>query len=599
VIVLGAGMTPAEMTGELGPVPSGQPPIGGEPPLIKLLRDAPVARIVVVLDPAEVEFARLVRRSCPDVTIVSKTANGSVGDAFLAGYEALADADPLPTGSPTHQHGYVVYADTVANFPHGGDVILTADQSERRWTTVELDGVDLRIIEKNTIAPLPDAMVGMFHLADLNFFAECVRSASDRHKSAESKSSVPGVDEPDDCRRLVTARASDSSRAMNSSSDPLYVEPTTTLTRGNSGLDIFHDGLISYHKARPLRLEKAEFWLDVGHLDTYHDARRTALVTRWFNTVHVDAASPDILVKTGVDPVKLAEEAAWYTQLPPECRIYTPRLLEMREDGYSLEYIPGILVAEQYVFGRHDDAYWSRYLATLDRTVDVLHSGTCSWDAELAKVARERMWVTKTGDRLANVAACWPELSGAIRINGVDVPGLSQVQAELAGVVAASRLCVDRPITRIHGDLHGGNMLYEHRTNTLKMIDPRGSFGVAGGYGDPVYDLAKLAHGFIGRYDSIVFDCYEVAGGFGSYSLTFIEVGTGHAVLAQQFRSWLSERAGSDPYQVTMRDVDLGNALMFLSLAALHGDDSNRQLAFLLRGLQLWGEAVTTPPPAK
>jgi thiamine kinase-like enzyme len=257
------------------------------------------------------------------------------------------------------------------------------------------------------------------------------------------------------------------------------------------------------------------------------------------------------------------------------------------------------LVAEQYVFGRHDDAYWSRYLATLDRTVDVLHSGTCSWDAELAKVARERMWVTKTGDRLANVAACWPELSGAIRINGVDVPGLSQVQAELAGVVAASRLCVDRPITRIHGDLHGGNMLYEHRTNTLKMIDPRGSFGVAGGYGDPVYDLAKLAHGFIGRYDSIVFDCYEVAGGFGSYSLTFIEVGTGHAVLAQQFRSWLSERAGSDPYQVTMRDVDLGNALMFLSLAALHGDDSNRQLAFLLRGLQLWGEAVTTPPPAK
>jgi Ser/Thr protein kinase RdoA (MazF antagonist) len=44
----------------------------------------------------------------------------------------------------------------------------------------------------------------------------------------------------------------------------------------------------------------------------------------------------------------------------------------------------------------------------------------------------------------------------------------------------------------IHGDLFFGNMLYDVNSETLKILDPRGNFGIDGIYGDIRYDIAKI-----------------------------------------------------------------------------------------------------------
>ena len=63
----------------------------------------------------------------------------------------------------------------------------------------------------------------------------------------------------------------------------------------------------------------------------------------------------------------------------------------------------------------------------------------------------------------------------------------------------------------VHGDLCLSNILYDLRSRICKLLDPRGSFGAAGIYGDPRYDVAKLYHSIYGLYDFITNDLFHVS----------------------------------------------------------------------------------------
>jgi dTDP-glucose pyrophosphorylase/thiamine kinase-like enzyme len=536
VIVLGSGRVPAELSGELGNLPSGQPPVGGVPAIMSLLSGAPKAFITVVLDPADLQLGRLVSTHFPLVNVLYQSPQGGVGAAFLAAYDAV-----VKTFGGVSEHpvaGYITYADTITNFPAESDVISVYPTSERRWSTVgRVDG-RLHVVEKNTTSPASLALVGMFHFSDLGAFAECVRE-SDR-----------------------------------------FVE-----------LDIFHQGLIKYDSMiTSLALEHVHRWLDVGHLDTYHDARRRVLVTRFFNHVRVREDSPEIIVKTGLNFEKIKQEADWFRALPVESRWLAPRLICSDYRSYELEYIPGLLVAESYLFGYHDDAYWSRLLKTLYRTLQTLHSDSTTWESGIALAARKNIWVSKTRERLQTSLTDHPHLRDELVVNGVAISGIESVLDEMLFVVEKSRLLNSRAVTRIHGDFHPGNMLYDHRTGVLKLVDPRGSFSVPGPFGDPIYDLAKLAHGFLGNYDAILFGCYQLNRLDGN-KFDFIIPGTGPEMFQSMFRDWLIAIAKNSPYDVEIEDLDLAVALLFLSLASLHRDTSERQEVFLLHGLWLWSQA--------
>lgn len=54
-----------------------------------------------------------------------------------------------------------------------------------------------------------------------------------------------------------------------------------------------------------------------------------------------------------------------------------------------------------------------------------------------------------------------------------------------------------------HGDPCFSNILYSKTNQYLKLIDPRGAAGPDDLYTDPYYDVAKLSHSVLGRYDFI------------------------------------------------------------------------------------------------
>jgi hypothetical protein len=166
--------------------------------------------------------------------------------------------------------------------------------------------------------------------------------------------------------------------------------------------------------------------------------------------------------------------------------------------------------------------------------------------------------------------------------------GLGRCLAVLPEVMERSGVSDPPEFTIIHGDLCLSNVLYDRRSGFVRLVDPRGSFGASGIFGDPRYDLAKLSHSFHGDYD------FYVNGLFG---LEVSEDGVEcrpfrsplHETVRQMFDHWLLRRE-----RAHYRAIRLIESLLFLSMAPLHADRPRSQLAFLARGLELFDRAVRT-----
>ena len=65
----------------------------------------------------------------------------------------------------------------------------------------------------------------------------------------------------------------------------------------------------------------------------------------------------------------------------------------------------------------------------------------------------------------------------------------------------------------IHGDLHFGNIIFDALTNKVKLIDPRGTWGLNNNTteGNAIYDFAKFYQSIIGQYCHISADEYAVS----------------------------------------------------------------------------------------
>lgn len=59
-------------------------------------------------------------------------------------------------------------------------------------------------------------------------------------------------------------------------------------------------------------------------------------------------------------------------------------------------------------------------------------------------------------------------------------------------------------LTLIHGDLHLDNILINFKTDQFILLDSRGDH-----VGDPVYDVAKILHTIVGKYDILNYDLHQ------------------------------------------------------------------------------------------
>lgn len=343
--------------------------------------------------------------------------------------------------------------------------------------------------------------------------------------------------------------------------------------------------------ATPVRTARAGMWLDCGNPDTQASSQRVLLAQRAFNELSVDPVFGTI-TKRSRNVEKFIDEINYLRLLPPELAVLFPRVLESSTDWddphVTLEFYGYPTLAELFVLENVDAGIWSRIFAHLR---DIIVEGFMHRRRPIPAHHVHEMYLGKVARRLGELDGP-PELrrliehQGDVVVNGVALPNLLLLWDALEERV--SKLAASTEGSVIHGDLCFSNILYDLRSGICKLIDPRGSFGNAGIFGDPRYDLAKLYHSVYGLYDFLTADLFDVAVDGTEVALRFRTRPQHDAI-----------RAAFDAQFFPLfdhREVLLVTGLLFASMPPLHFDHPARQVAMYARGLQVLAEALDVSP---
>ncbi len=136
----------------------------------------------------------------------------------------------------------------------------------------------------------------------------------------------------------------------------------------------------------------------------------------------------------------------------------------------------------------------------------------------------------------------------------------------------------------MHGDLCFSNILYDSRSQRIKVIDPRGinSLNEMTFYGDQKYDLAKLAHSVLGMYDFIIAGRYQIKRNNKNNEVIEFELDERLRNIQRLF----VDRVFID--HVSVREIMPLVVLLFLSMLPLHSDRADRQKAMLLNAIRIY-----------
>ena len=353
----------------------------------------------------------------------------------------------------------------------------------------------------------------------------------------------------------------------------------------------FADILRNLDGTRPLKAVRAGDWLDCGNPDRQASSHRSLLQKREFNELSIDPILGTV-TKRSRQVEKFIDEINYLRLMPAELSVLFPRVLDYstnwEQPFLTMEYYGYPTLAEVFVFENVDPGIWEQVFGHLR---DIMTQGFMRHRRPLPNGALHEMYVGKTRRRLEQMQA-GPELrqlvaqSGPIVVNGRPLANMPQLWDRLE--TETERLAANVQGAIIHGDLCLSNILYDLRARICKLIDPRGSFGAAGIFGDPRYDVAKLYHSIHGQYDFIMNDLFRVSVDGPRVNLD-IRSRPQHQQIRERFEKTffpLFDR----------REILLITALLFASMPAYHYDAPRRQIAMYARALQLFDEALAITP---
>ena len=324
--------------------------------------------------------------------------------------------------------------------------------------------------------------------------------------------------------------------------------------------------------------------------ETRADQHSIFLASRAFNRLQLDSLRGTI-TKRSDRRGALIDEINYLRLVPRKLEGLFPRLVAYSTDRSDpwvrMEYHGYSTLSQVLLFQGLEPAVWQRVFEHLKQIVTETLG---RWRRPLPRGAVRCMYFDKTQDRLAELRA--PDAlvrlihrPGGVLVNGRSLSGIHDLWARLEDEVCRLEATVTGQI--IHGDFCLGNILYDLRSGTCKLVDPRGSFGEAGLFGDPRYDIAKLYHSVYGQYDFIVSDLFEVE---------FSDEGIAYRILSQARHDEIRRRFEKVFFPAFgRRDVLLITGLLFASMSPLHYDAPRRQAVMLARAIELLNEALALP----
>lgn len=341
-----------------------------------------------------------------------------------------------------------------------------------------------------------------------------------------------------------------------------------------------------YNQATPIEARLCENWYDCGSIDNYYKTRGELLNVRSFNNVEVDT-TVGTLLKKSKRRGKLIDEINWFLNLPKECQILTPRILDYStkpdEPYVKFEYYGYQTLSELFLFESVHSKVWENILTRLFSIIHVYWHGKESYH-EAAKENTFSMYWEKTEARISDVN--FPYLKDDICINGNHFLGWRTIAEKVKQTCRA--MAENTSWSIVHGDLCFPNILFDVEAGLFRFIDPRGKFGNSCGiYGDRRYDIAKLYHSVHGKYDFIINDLFDVRqnGTENSWQLTLFSSDQ-HDQVEIILRKLILESG------FHLDEILCIEGLLFLSMIPLHSDFPKRQLAFWLIGIQILNQAL-------
>lgn len=348
------------------------------------------------------------------------------------------------------------------------------------------------------------------------------------------------------------------------------------------------DTLNLYHQQHPFAVVEAKEWFDFGHLPLYFQSKKSIMINRVFNQLTYEN---HLLLKQSADTAKIRAEAHWYENLPAELMIHTPRYQGRVERdnkaGYGIEYLYHPLLSDLDAFGALPLPSWLEILTSCFELADKCHAirpdaGAPEASEAYAKHFFETMIVGKTWGRLETyLTSAGFDLDDSFVVNGTHFNGLREVVSK---VIAAVPETTPDHIRFWHGDLFFGNMFYDFTGRRIMAIDPRGqlSAGETTLYGDWRYDLAKLSHSVIGKYDKIILGRAQLSEkGEREWALSFDETDE-----ARQVEGILKAHYAT-AYGLESDELIALTALLFYSMLPLHDDRPDLQKIMLANALRL------------
>lgn len=346
------------------------------------------------------------------------------------------------------------------------------------------------------------------------------------------------------------------------------------------------DVLNRYKSLKPLKGIFAKSWYDFGNIDNLIKAKQLLLQSRYFNTLTIDPLLNTITKVSEFDQ-KLRNELNWYEDLPERLKVLTPRIISKEEHDEKLnlvqEYYGYPNLAELYLYSDLNSESWHSIIKKLL----LIHNELGKYKGELNKEEYFSVYYLKTKDRLRDLSndIDWKNTLEFknIYINGVAYNNINSIEIQIEEICRA--ISDSGECTIIHGDYCLSNILFDINSQITKLIDPRGSFGKKGIYGDPRYDIAKLRHSIVGNYDFIVSDLFEVENINNNFNYEIYAHEN-----AKEIALLFDEMIISSGYK--LNEIKFIEALLFISMLPLHKDKPNRQKVMYLQGIKLLNEIV-------
>lgn len=352
----------------------------------------------------------------------------------------------------------------------------------------------------------------------------------------------------------------------------------------------FENVIKSYNNLTKFDLILKGSWLDFGHSNLYYKSKMDMNITREFN--HTEA-NTNYIKKISGGKNKLKSEFLWFTQLPESLSRYIPSVWSLSENensaSYNIEFVGSPTLQEKWVFGILPDYTFVNILNEIFLFIQKASKITFKqYNSKFVKDNFEDLYINKTISRVEEFSrqSGFPQNQN-IFINNKKYPPLRQFLNEVLDLIKTNISNeFDQKFTLMHGDLCFSNILWDSRSCSIKLIDPRGGLNQNFNsdnklIGDYRYDLAKLGHSLVGNYDHIV---------TGFYSLDIID-NLSFVFNIDNYERELLEKYyfnKIDEMNVCKDFISASIVNLFLSMLPLHSDDSNRQIALLLNAYKLF-----------